>query len=139
MLYKVFSDELRDCCQKWRSYFAHELEASGQSVTKARALIYLTEAHKELSQKELANLLNIEEPSVVRMLDGLEKEGLIERKVAQHDKRSKHISVTTAAAPVIQQIQEIAQRVRTDGLKGISRENLQVAYDVMQMISKNVA
>ena len=137
--FKAFADEFRDTCQIWREYFSQQLVASGQTITKARALIYLAESPKQLTQRELAELLSIEEASVVRMIDGLEKEGLVERKPVYTDKRSKHVMLTAAAIPVIAQIQTIADEVRAQALLGIPDEKLAVACEVFRMISMNVS
>lgn len=135
----TFCKQFRDTCQQWRGDFEERLKGTGQTITKARALLYLSELDKTITQKQLAQLLGIEEPSVVRMVDGLEKSGLVKRQVSLQDKRVNYVVLTTAAMPVVVQVQQIAANACRDALAGIPEDKLLVAYEVLTMISKNVA
>ena len=58
---------------------------------------------KKVSQEELANLLHINESTVTRNLDKLEKKGLI---IKTPEKRKKIISVTDKGASIAQKIMD---------------------------------
>ena len=49
-----------------------------------------------MRQKELATALSIEGPSLVRLLDNLERRGLIERREDETDRRARGIYLTRA-------------------------------------------
>lgn len=136
---KAFPAELRQCCGLWRSFFETKLEGIGQTLTRSRAILYLAESDKSICQKDLASLLSIEEPSVARMLVNMERDGLIEKRTASHDRRIKYILLTAAALPLVEKIKVIAEVAYREGLKDIPEEQLMIAHRVLVMIGKNIS
>ena len=57
-------------------------------------LIVLLVRHKSLTMGEAAELLDVTPRAITRLVDSLEKEGLVSRQVSPHDKRVYLISVT---------------------------------------------
>ncbi|HJU31944.1 MAG TPA: MarR family transcriptional regulator [Hyphomicrobiaceae bacterium] len=58
------------------------------------SVLVVIEANSGLSQADLAERLGIERARLVRLLDGLEKRGLIRRRASPHDRRSHALSLT---------------------------------------------
>lgn len=75
------------------------------------------------SQRELAELMRIEPPTLVRHLDKLAEEGLVERRPDPHDRRVMRVSVTAAGRRRLTCLQEVVQALDTE-FRGIltSRE-----------------
>src|SRR6201998_4686989 len=61
-----------------------------------RPLIYLRALGDGVRQKELATAMSIEGPSLVRLLDSLERRGFIERREDEDDPRAHGIYLTRA-------------------------------------------
>jgi MarR family transcriptional regulator for hemolysin len=59
----------------------------------------------KISQKELAELLMMDKVSMVRILDALQTDGFIERKVNQKDRRQHRLHITEKAEPWISEIE----------------------------------
>ena len=81
----------------------------------------------ELSQVELAERMRIEPPTLVGILDRMERAGWIARSSSSSDRRKKIISATAAARPVWAKVVESARRIRdqaTMGLDSQEREQL---------------
>lgn len=57
-------------------------------------LIAILSRHKTLTMGEAAELLDVTPRAITRLVDSLEKEGLVSRQVSPHDKRVYLISVT---------------------------------------------
>jgi DNA-binding MarR family transcriptional regulator len=57
-----------------------------------------------LSQKEVADLLEVEPITVARLVDRLEQNGMIERRPDAHDRRIWRLHLCAAAGPVVQRI-----------------------------------
>jgi MarR family transcriptional regulator for hemolysin len=78
-----------------------------------------------VSQKEVADLLEVEPISVARLVDRLERSGLIERRPEPADRRIWRLHLCPAAAPVLQRIMvqkaELAAMIE-DGLKPALRD-----------------
>jgi MarR family transcriptional regulator for hemolysin len=71
-----------------------ELRAYGLTEATWRPLVYVARLGAGVRQKELAVALGIEGPSLVRLLDGLERRGLIERRADGTDRRARGIHLT---------------------------------------------
>jgi DNA-binding MarR family transcriptional regulator len=60
-------------------------------------LIAILSRHKSLTMGEAADLLDVTPRAITRLVDGLEKEGLVSRQTSLHDKRVYIISITPKA------------------------------------------
>ena len=99
-----------------------------------RVLFFLYKSNEDIMQKDLANELGIEGPTLVRLLDKLEEQNLIERRPAAHDRRGKTVHLTDSAEPVISQLLDIAVSTRTRLLADISDEDLETCVSVLDRI-----
>src|ERR1700704_5398899 len=93
-----------------RAEFDARLGEVGGSLTAFIVLRLASEAHGglELSQRELAERMGVEAPTMVRHLDRLEKEGLIERRRDARDRRVTRITVTPAGSRRLAVLREVA-------------------------------
>ncbi len=78
--------------------------------------------------------MGVEGPTLVRMLNRLEQEGLVERREAPTDRRAKIIHLTPAAEQVMSQIAELSGPYRDDILQDISAEELRVCLSVFDRL-----
>src|SRR5262245_37214864 len=58
------------------------------------AVLVVIEANSGLSQADVAERLGVERARLVRLLDGLERRGLIRRRASPHDRRSHALVLT---------------------------------------------
>ncbi len=75
---------------------------------------------------------------MVRLLDGLEKQGLIYRAVVEGDRRAKRIELTDEAQAQVKQLQDVTQAIRTELLQRIDQKSLETALSVLHEISQTV-
>ncbi|MBO1078550.1 MarR family winged helix-turn-helix transcriptional regulator [Roseomonas haemaphysalidis] len=137
-VHEAFGAELRRVFFRWRSHFDSELRASGQTLARARALAVLAPEPEGLPQRDLALALSIEHPTLVRLLDGLQQQGLVTRLPAPGDRRANRVALTPAAGPVADEVVEISARLRERVLEGIDDAELATALDVLRAISANL-
>jgi DNA-binding MarR family transcriptional regulator len=79
--------------------------ASAHGVTRAQwALLSRLARNPGLSQKEIADLLEVEPISVARLVDRLAASGLIERRADAADRRIWRLHLLPAAEPVLQEL-----------------------------------
>jgi MarR family transcriptional regulator for hemolysin len=74
------------------------------------------------SQVDIAKRLRIEGPTVTRMIDSLAADGLVERRPAPSDRRTKHLSLTRRGEEVLAEIFAIAEPLRDRLLGELSPE-----------------
>ena len=91
-----------------------------------------------LYQKELAEVLEIENATMVRLIDGLERQAFVERQAVEGDRRAKRIVMTEEGKALAQQVVDLAAEVRVDLLEGISDDDLNTTLQVMRRMSESM-
>jgi MarR family transcriptional regulator for hemolysin len=137
-LNSTFVTALRRVSLKWRTRFDAELKRSGQTLGRARALILLSNEEGGMLQRDLAAELMIEHPTLVRLLDGLERQGLIRREPVAGSKRANRIVLTKAAGPVVREVITIFEGLRDRILCSVPDEHLEIALGVLDTIVTNL-
>lgn len=125
--------------RRWRARLDARIAAFGLTESRWLALLDLARNGDGVTQKELAARLAIEAPSLVRTLDWLEREGLVERRGVAHDRRAKTVHLTAKAAPLLRRIEEVAARVRAEILAGIPEDDLATCLRVLERAALNLA
>ena len=67
-------------------------------------VLVIIEANPDLKQSELARATHLDRSTVVTVIDNLERRGLVERRVALHDRRSNAIRLTTAGSALLRKL-----------------------------------
>jgi MarR family transcriptional regulator for hemolysin len=133
----AFSEEIWKVSRKMRTLFDARVRVEGLTLARARALIFL--GKKEgMTQTELAEMLEIEGPTLVPLLDSLEKQGLIERRPVEGDRRAKQIALTTAGQEQAAYVDGLVKEFRSDVLKDISEDDLKAAIRVFHAMVRNI-
>ncbi|NVP54327.1 MarR family winged helix-turn-helix transcriptional regulator [Mycoplana rhizolycopersici] len=130
----VILEELSRAGRKMRALFDARVKERGLTLSRARTLLILSK-RQGLTQRELAEELDIETPTLVRLLDGMEKQAFIERRNVDGDRRAKQIVMTAGGEIVALEIQELAHELRRDLLKGVSDEDMATTLRVLRNIS----
>ncbi|MDM5139075.1 transcriptional regulator SlyA [Aeromonas bestiarum] len=121
----------------WRTVADLELAPLGLTHPRWTALWKLSQLGGHLSQKTLAEALEIELPSLMRTLGLLEEQGLIERHSCSQDKRARIVTLTPEGKALLDQIEDRIIGVRRDLLAGISQKELTQFEDIVHRISAN--
>jgi len=110
--------------RKWRSLLDEKLRPTGQSSARMEALSAILNSPDGSAQVDIARRLRIEGPTLTRMLDALEKDGLVERLPAPGDRRTKRLQVTPEGEEALADIFAVAEVFRGRLLEGVSAETL---------------
>ena len=92
----------------------------------------------ELSQTELAAKMMVEPPTLVGILDRMERDGWITRHHCPNDRRKNLIRANPAAEPVWEKILECGARVRAQATAGLSERQLDTLKRLMRRVQKNL-
>jgi len=127
-------------CQTSRAFeraMNDELAPRGITYRQAQVLWHL--AHEaSLSQSDLAERMRIEPPTLVGILDRMEREGWIRREGDINDRRRKLVTALGKARPVWSQIVACADRVRARATDGLQPHELQAMRDLLKHILNNL-
>lgn len=127
-------------CTTWQVYqraLNEELAPQGVTFRQCQVLGYLA-LEGDLSQSELAERMRIEPPTLVGILDRMERDGWIRRSVCPYDRRKKLVSPAEAAEPVWSKIVACAKRVRARATKGLSKRDKAVLRELLERIQQNL-
>ena len=102
-LQAAFTGELAAVNRKLRTLVDDRARDMGLTLSRARLLMELAKADGPI-QSDLAGLLDIEQPTLVRLLDGLERNGMIERRAVEGDRRARRVFLTETARAQAQDI-----------------------------------
>lgn len=91
-----------------------------------------------LTQTELAEVMEIEKPSLGRLLDRLEAKGWVIREADAGDRRVKRVHLTSDVEPVVSTMRNHAADVRTDALSGIPDDQREQFVDTLLLIKANL-
>ncbi len=123
--------------KKLADEFNRRLQENGTTRVKWIALFYIGKAG-EISQKELSDYMDIKESSMVRLIDRMEKEELVERRKDSEDRRITKIILTDKGKFLKEELMPRGQEFQDDVLKGISKENLEIFKEVLQRMIDNI-
>ncbi|MCC5885493.1 MAG: MarR family transcriptional regulator [Gammaproteobacteria bacterium] len=132
-----FGFALSRLARSWRRHLDARLAPQGISYARWVTLIYLHRAGEGMQQRELADFMGIEAPTLVRTLDQLERLGLIERRPHPQDRRAKTVHLTAAASRDLAAFSEAAASVRGELLAGIDDAELEVCFAVLERVLAN--
>ena len=91
-----------------------------------------------MTQAELADLLEVERPTLGRLLDRLEANGWIRREACGEDRRAKRVYLTEAMGPSMRKMRAVAAAVRADALDGLDESEQEAFVDLLLAIKGNL-
>jgi|TARA_R110001583_G_scaffold1491_7_gene11692 MarR family transcriptional regulator for hemolysin len=121
----------------WRTVADVELIPLGLTHPRWTALWKLLRLGDNVSQKVLADALEIELPSLMRTLGQLEEHGYVKRRCCDTDKRARIVSLTPQGTDILKQIEARIMQIRAELLNGISHQELNEFERVISLISAN--
>jgi MarR family transcriptional regulator for hemolysin len=127
---------LHDVARLIRRRFERRARQTGLAITRQQAGVLLSVARNEgLSQAAVATLLDIEPIALVRLLDRLHEEDLVERRLHPTDRRVRTLWLTPLGWTVVDRILAVNAQIRDEACAGLSaaaREALLRALDHMK-------
>ncbi|RMM63441.1 Transcriptional regulator, MarR family [Pseudomonas savastanoi pv. glycinea] len=133
-----FGMQLGHLTRGWRAELDRRLADLGLSQARWLVLLHLARFAEPPTQRELAQSVGVEGPTLARLLDSLEKQGLVQRQAVVEDRRAKKILLSDTALPLIEKIETIANVLRIELFEGVSEEDLRVSMRVHSQILANL-
>jgi MarR family transcriptional regulator for hemolysin len=130
--------QLMIIARRWRQLIDAELESYGLSHATWRPLLKLAGADEPLRQHELADLLRIGHPELVRLIDSLERKRLVVRHEAEGDRRAKRIELTPGGRRLAAQVDALIEAFERRVLGGISAADRARCRDVFAHIEQRL-
>jgi MarR family transcriptional regulator for hemolysin len=112
-------------------------EKVGITVGQWKVIVMLVKQNG-LTQKEIADKLGLEGPTLIPIIDKMEKEGLVIRRVDSSDRRNNRIYRTEKADALWDRMVECATKVRQVSVKDISEKDISIMRSVLDKIWQNL-
>jgi len=121
-----------DVARMLKTYADQRARQFGISRAQWTVLVRLQRC-EGLKQSELADMLELQPISLTRLLDRLERNGLIERRADPNDRRANRLHLTPAARPLLKRLGALG-----DGLMETVLQNVGAAAQEQLLRNLNV-
>lgn len=128
-----FAEALHLAAHGWRTALDRRLRPLGYSRSRWMVLLKISN-HDAISHRELAEELGIEAPTLVRLVDRMEADGLLNRRASETDRRVKHLHLSPAGRKEVERIRACAADLRREALAGVDKADIGAALNVIQKI-----
>lgn len=118
--------------------FNDELAPHGLTFRQSQVLLWLV-LKQELSQSQLAALMQIEPPTLAGVVDRMLKAGWITRRSCPNDRRKKLVRVSPKAEPVWETIVECARTVRARAEENLTPAEALELKRLLSIVAVNFA
>jgi MarR family transcriptional regulator for hemolysin len=136
---KALAARLGPDSRSWQQLADSALSSLGVSNSSGWALVHLLRLGNEVRQGDLARVINVTEPSLVRTLHLLEDAGLVERRADDSDRRAKHLRLTDEGVVAAKRIDKRLIELRASLLDGIPTEDVETVVRVLDRIAARIA
>ncbi len=133
---KNFGFLLKDVSRRYGLRFEHHARDISLSLMQCKALVYL-EKNEGISQAKLAELTGMDAMMMVRILDRMETDHLLERRADPADRRARRLYLTKKAKPFLEKIWQLAETTRSELFAGISKADRDVFMRVLEHLHVN--
>ncbi len=136
-LSRNFGFLLNDVARLMRTAYDRRIRKLGLTRAQWWVLTHLYRSNG-VSQTELAETLEIEKPTLGRLLDRLEAKGWVRRGHDASDRRVWRVHLTDEVEPALRTMRTIAAELRRDALAGISAAERERFVDTLLTIKGNL-
>jgi MarR family transcriptional regulator for hemolysin len=128
---------VNDVARLLRRNFNRRAENLGLSQAQWRALAHLAR-QEGVKQVTLADSLEIQPITLVRLIDRLEEAGLVTRRPDPDDRRAVRLYLTPDAQPLLARMWSLAAETREDAMAGISEQDRILLNETLSRIKQNL-
>lgn len=128
-----FSRLLILAARRWSTFIDEAIkQKTGQPRARWQTLAALAFSEGPIATIELAERMAVQWPSLIRTLDGLEAEGLVERRINPADKRSRLVAITPRGLEVFRAVQAVLDPTRGALLESFDHAELAAAERLLE-------
>jgi MarR family transcriptional regulator for hemolysin len=120
-----------------RNYIDHRAKTRG--TTRAQWIVLFRLREQEgLSQVDLADVLELQPISLVRLLDRLVEHGLLERRHDPRDRRANRLFLTAAGRQLVDDLDSLRDSIAVNVLQDVPSESIQTSLETLRDIKERI-
>ena len=136
-LKKQLITQLVESSRLLRNYIDHR--AKGRGSTRAQWIVLFRLREQEgLSQVDLAEVLELQPISLVRLLDRLVEHGLVERRHDPRDRRANRLFLTASGRQLADDLDSLRDSIATDVLQDIPVAAIESSLETLRDIKDRI-
>ena len=128
---------LKEVSRRYVNRFEVRAREISLNLAQAKALVRL-EKNEGVSQARLAELAEVDPMTMVRILDRMEAEGLLERRPDPTDRRARCLYLTAKARPILSEIWRLSDEIRAELFAGVSKAERDQFMAVLERLYNNI-
>jgi DNA-binding MarR family transcriptional regulator len=120
-----------------RNYIDHR--AKNRGTTRAQWIVLFRLREREgLSQVDLADVLELQPISLVRLLDRLVELGLLERRHDPRDRRANRLFLTARGRQLVDDLDSVRDSIAADVLQDVSADSIRTSLETLKNIKERI-
>jgi MarR family transcriptional regulator, transcriptional regulator for hemolysin len=136
-LKRQFIAQLVESSRLLRNYINHRAKSRG--TTRAQWIVLFRLRQQEgLSQVDLAEVLELQPISLVRLLDRLVEHGLLERRPDPKDRRANRLFLTGTGRRLVDDLDSLRDAIASDVLRDVPSEAIQTSLDTLVEVKERI-
>ena len=134
--FKTVGYLLKDVSRRYAARFERHAQEVSLTLMQCKVLLYLSK-NEGASQVRLCELTDIEPMMMVRILDRMEADQLLERRRDPNDRRARRLYLTRKAARLLDEIDRISEVTRSEIFAGVSKADREAFLKVLEHVHAN--
>jgi MarR family transcriptional regulator for hemolysin len=120
-----------------RNFIEHRAKSRG--TTRAQWIVLFRLRQQEgLSQVDLADVLELQPISLVRLLDRLVEHGLLERRHDPKDRRANRLFLTAKGRQLVDDLDSLRDAIATDVMGELPTASMQTTLDALRAMKDRI-
>jgi MarR family transcriptional regulator for hemolysin len=136
-LKKQLVTQLIESSRLLRNYIDHRAKSRG--TTRAQWIVLFRLREQEgLSQVDLADVLELQPISLVRLLDRLVEHGLVERRSDPRDRRANRLFLTPVGRQLADDLDSLRDAIAIDVLQAVPAAAIETSLKTLQDVKERI-
>src|SRR6201993_2449545 len=136
-LKRRFVSQLVETSRLLRNYIDHR--AKIRCTTRAQWIVMFRRREQEaLSQVDLADVLELQPISLVRLLDRLVEHGLLERRHDPKDRRANRLFLTESGRQLVDDLDSLRDAIAGDVLRDVSDKHVESGLATLREVKDRI-
>jgi MarR family transcriptional regulator for hemolysin len=134
----TFGFVLHDVARLLRKRFDQRARALGLTRAQWQVLAHLAR-NEGINQSGLADILEIENITLGRLVDRLEASGWVERRLCGNDRRVRRLHLTEKAKPILGRMRALGEETRSEALAGLTPDEQTALLITLRRVRANLS
>ncbi|MBP3870814.1 MAG: MarR family transcriptional regulator [Faecalicoccus sp.] len=126
--------------EKIKQHFNDQLKNNNLTVSQFWVLRYLQQHDTEkVSQKDLAEAVQVTHPTMIGLIDRLEEKGMVLRMIDENDRRYRYIRLTDQGRQYLKQSKDEADSMNSCLVKGFTQDENKILRNLLDRMYENIS